>query len=149
MEIRRWSVDDLLEINTLLTELARTIGIPYHGDLELLCTHFSLAEAYPEMYSAHVAVEDSKIVGFVSLVYYSSALHKKGTALINELIVHNRFRGKGIGRDLLQFSIKEAKAKGFDEIEVGVEPNNEQAIAFYKQNGIDKEYVLLGKEFDD
>lgn len=149
MDIRNWSFEDLPEINRLLNELARSINIPYHGDIQLLQKHFMLTESYRDVYSTHVAVAEGKIVGFVSIVYYSSALHRRGTALINELIVDDRFRGKGIGRDLLQYCINEAKVKGFDEIEVGAEPNNGKAIAFYKQNGIDQEYVLLGKEFDD
>ena len=149
MEIRRWAVDDLPEINALLLELAGAVGIPYHGSVDLLRRHFGLADTYRDMYSDYVSVVDGSVVGFVSLVYYSSALHKKGTALINELVVDNRFRGQGVGRSLLQYCITEARAKGFDEIEVGAEPDNVRAIAFYKQNGLSKQYVLLGMEFGE
>jgi len=56
-------------------------------------------------------------------------------------------RGKGYGERLLNFAIEEARAGGWDEIEVGVESFNKGAIAFYMRNGLDQEYTLLGKEF--
>ncbi len=36
-----------------------------------------------------------------------------------------------------------------DEIEVGTETDNAAARRFYKKNGFDEEYVLLGMEFHD
>jgi ribosomal protein S18 acetylase RimI-like enzyme len=84
------------------------------------------------------------VVGMISMVFYSSALHRTGTALINELIVAPGYRSKGIGTQLLTPCVDLAKKRGFDEIEVGVEKANTTAAAFYRRNGIDKEYILLG-----
>ena len=147
MPIRNWSIEDLLEINALLGKLSQSIGFDYHNNLNLLKNHFILMGQFPNFYSTYVYIVDDKIVGLVSIVFYSSALHRKGTALINELIVADGFRSKGIGSELLAYCINIAKQDGFDEVEVGTEKGNIRAIEFYKKNGFDKEYILLGKEF--
>ena len=69
-----------------------------------------------------------------------------GTALINELIVTRQYRGKGIGRLLVQRAIDAAVEMGANEIEVSTTRDNEQAIRFYRRNGLVDESVVLGKE---
>lgn len=81
------------------------------------------------------------------MVFYKTVFHRGGTALINELIVTRKHRGRGIGTKLVEAAVREAKARGMDEIEVGTEKGNGRAIGFYQANGFDEEYVLLGREF--
>jgi len=64
------------------------------------------------------------------------------------LVIHERYRKKGIGEKLLKQAIEEALTRGMDEIEVGVLKENVKAIRFYKRNGFDQEYYLLGMEFE-
>ena len=104
---------------------------------------------YPEIYSNYVATENDKIVGFLSIVFYKTFLHKGGTALINELVVAEAHRNKGIGRRLIQKAIQSAKSRGMDEIEVGTEISNTIAQNFYKKVGFNEEHVLLGREFEE
>ena len=147
MPIRSWSLSDLPQIIELLSELSHSIGFPYHKNQDLLKKHYLLTEKHPDFYSTFVYVDNDAIVGMVSMVFYSSALHQTGTALINELIVAPGLRRKGIGKQLLLHCVDLAKTRGFDEIEVGVQRANISAVGFYKKNGFDKEYILLGKEF--
>ena len=100
-----------------------------------------------EYYKSYVYIENNEIIGFISMIFYRSLLHHNGTALINELIVKHNNRNKGIGEKLLLMAIKEAKKKEMDEIEAGVLKENADAIRFYKRNGFDEEYYLLGMEF--
>jgi ribosomal protein S18 acetylase RimI-like enzyme len=146
--IRTWRVEDLPQIDNLLSALSISIGHQYEGNLQLLQQHFSSMAVLRNVYSTFVyTTDDGTIAGVISVVWYESVLHRKGTALVNELVVDEAFRGKGIGGELLNYCIKLAEQQGYDEIEVGVEKTNLEAVRFYKRHGIDQEYVLLGKEF--
>jgi len=144
--IRSWSLDDLPQISKLLSELSHPIGFHYHNH-DLLKKHYLLTEEYPDFYTTFVYIDNDTVAGMISMVFYSSALHRKGTALINELIVAPGYRSKGIGTQLLMHCVDLSQKRGFDEIEVGVEIANTGAAAFYRRNSFDKEYILLGKEF--
>ncbi len=57
--------------------------------------------------------------------------------------------GKGIGAQLMQTSIKEAKNRGFDCLWLGVWERNERAILFYEKWGFNKvgsHIFILGKD---
>jgi len=86
-------------------------------------------------------------VGFISLVLYRSFFHKKGTVLVNELVVSREYRNQKIGRALIEHAMAVAQGLGFDEIEVGVMKENTRALAFYRQNGFNQKNLLLGMAF--
>ncbi len=102
----------------------------------------------PEMYLTLVAEEEKQVVGLLALVFYRVWFHPGGTALITELIVDQDYRGLGIGALLMNEAIKEAQARGMDEIEVGTERENSGAQRFYRRCGLDEEFVLLSMEFE-
>jgi ribosomal protein S18 acetylase RimI-like enzyme len=90
---------------------------------------------------------DDQVIGFLSLVLYRSFFHRKGTALVNELVVKKEFRNQQIGKALLEHAFSVATEAGMDELEVGVMKENTHALTFYRKNGFGEEYLLLGKEF--
>lgn len=51
-----------------------------------------------------------------------------------------------MGRLLIERAVEEARRGGMDEIEVGTEKGNAAALRFYRSNGFEEEYVLLGME---
>jgi len=132
-------------------ELMQQLGEFAHGENQFKLEHFHhlLKEmnANPASYHNLVCEVDGQVGGFLSLVFYSSFFHRVGTALINELVVDSSRRGLGLGRQLMEAAIDEARARGMDEIEVGTEVTNQAAQQFYKKSGFTEEYVLLGMEF--
>lgn len=106
--------------------------------------------ARPAFYMNRVACreEDGRVIGFVSVVFYKSLLHKGGSALINELVVDAAQRGRGVGRTLLDEAIAEARTRGMDEIEVSTFFGNDAAIRLYRSAGFTEEYLMLGMELD-
>jgi GNAT superfamily N-acetyltransferase len=147
MAIRTWIREDVPAINGLLASLADTIDYSYHNDTALLYEQYDTISRHPELYTSLVFTGADGVEGFISVVYYPSILHHRGTALINELVVDPRSRGKGIGRKLVERVIDEARGRGYDEVEVGLEKTNERAAEFYRKCGLAKEYLLLGMEF--
>jgi len=147
MPIRMWREEDLPEIYNLLNELNEALGEDQEISIETIKNHYTEMQRNKDIYQNYIYDIKDKVVGFVSIVNYRSVYHKNGTALINELIVSREYRNRGIGEELLRYCIKEAEWNEMDEIEVGVMKENRKAIEFYKRNGIDEEYLLLGKEF--
>ena len=148
MLIREWKITDLDVIVKLLTQMNEALGEDQVLIESNIKEHFVRMEEQKETYENYVLEEEQKIIGYMSLLFYRSLYHKKGTAQINELIVDEENRNKGLGKELLQYGIKRAQEREMDEIEIGVEKENIKAIKFYKDNGIEEEYLLLGKEFE-
>jgi ribosomal protein S18 acetylase RimI-like enzyme len=146
--IRRWKLGDIESITSLLNQLSKDLGENETYKSKNVKKHFIEMSKDQNTYEAFVYIKDKLIIGFISIIYYKSVFHKVGTALINELIVVSDYRNMGIGKELIDFSIKKAKMKKMDEIEVGVMKENVGAVKFYKKNGFDEEYLLLGKDFE-
>ena len=132
-------------------ELMQQLGEFAHGENHFHLGHFQRLfdemNADPAAYHNLVCEIDGQVGGFVSLVFYCSFFHQVGTALINELVVDRNRRGQGIGRQMIEAAVYEARARSMDEIEVGTEVTNLAAQQFYNKNGFTEEFVLLGMEF--
>jgi GNAT superfamily N-acetyltransferase len=147
IEVRELRSGDLDAVVSLLGQLGEVTatGSPVeersvHGTYELMVR-------FPDVYKNYVAVEHSRVIGLISLVFYKTFLNEGGTALINELVVSGSERGRGIGTQLVEAGIAAARECGMDQIEVGTERSNRDALRFYKRIGFDLEYVLFGMEF--
>lgn len=146
--IRICEARDIEHVAELLNELSDVASTDNDFNVENLVKIFKEMESKPEIYSNLVAEMDGIIAGFISVVFYKTLYHKGGTALINELIINNNFRGLGIGSLLVKRVKEEAIKRGMDELEVGTEITNEAAQLFYKKCGFNEEYILLGMEFE-
>lgn len=145
--IRELRKEDLVRLKVLLGELNNVLEIQHKINESKIDSVYIYMNKYPEIYSNQVAVENNKIIGFLSLLFYKSFLHEGGTALINELIVSERHRKKGVGKQLVHKAFELAKKRGLDEIEVGTELSNTIAQTFYKKIGFNDEFKLFGKVF--
>jgi ribosomal protein S18 acetylase RimI-like enzyme len=144
MVIRSWDEADLPQVLALLKSLAEKLGDDIAFDPERLRRQFRGMKRKSDVYESFVCEEAGAILGFISLVFYESAFHLKGTSLISELVVAEGARGSGIGERLLRRAVEEAEIREMDEVEVGVMKENEEAIRFYKKRGLVEEYLLLG-----
>jgi ribosomal protein S18 acetylase RimI-like enzyme len=148
MLIREWKITDLDAIIKLLTQMNEALSEDQELEESNIREHFVKMEEQKDTYENYVLEEEQKIIGYMSLLFYRSLYHKEDTAQVNELIIDKEYRNKGLGKELLQYGIKRAQEREMDEIEIGVEKENIKAIKFYKDNGIEEEYLLLGKEFE-
>lgn len=147
MLVERMGRGDVTAVLSLLEELDAHLGGAFVFERERVERQFARMDSRPDLYSLLVAREGDEVIGFMSMVNYESFYHKKGTSLVNELVVSKSARGQGVGSALLARAMVDARAAGYDEIEVGVSKDNAGAIRFYKEAGLDEEYLLLGKEF--
>ncbi len=54
---------------------------------------------------------------------------------VSRMIVKKEYRNRGIGTEILAFLIKKAKEMGFEEMTIGVDKDNVNALHLYKKYG--------------
>jgi ribosomal protein S18 acetylase RimI-like enzyme len=141
--------EDIPSVVNLITQLAQFTGNSKEFELKHFEHIFNEMQIRSDMYMNYVYIIDGKVTGFISVVFYQTFFHRVGTALVNELVVGEQFRGKGIGHALMKAAEHEARRRGMDELEVGTESDNLAAQKFYRKYGFDEEYILFGMEFSE
>lgn len=97
---------------------------------------------------AFVAEDNQKIVG-MSLYYIRYSTWKGQRMYLEDIIVNEAYRGKGLGRLLMERLFIEAKEKGFSGMLWQVLDWNEPAINFYKKYNphFDGEWINVSVDF--
>ncbi len=89
------------------------------------------------------AVEKNKVVGFGSLTIKNNLWQEGYLGHIDELVVDNGSRGKGIGRQLLSQLIILAKEKKCRRVELDTAFHRKEAHRFYEQQGFENRAYLF------
>ena len=132
--IRRAVQEDCEPMLELVKELALFERAP--EEVTVTLEHFT-DSGFGEtpVWWAFVAEENNVILGFA--LYYIRYSTWKGQRLyLEDFIVTEEARGKGIGTMLFEKIIEEGKEKGFTGMMLQVLDWNEPAIAFYKKYGM-------------
>jgi len=131
IEIRKAVKEDCPRLMELITELAVYERAPEEVTAKL--EHFieSGFGANP-VWWAFVAEEDGYVEGF-ALYYIRYSTWKGQRMYLEDLIVTEKMRGRGLGKLLFDRLIDEAKEKKFSGVVWQVLDWNEPAINFYKK----------------
>jgi glucosamine-phosphate N-acetyltransferase len=89
------------------------------------------------------AVAEDSVVGFCSLVVRSSIWALGYLGYIDELVVDEAHRGKGIGGELLQRAVELAKEAGCGKVELDSAFHREEAHRFYERQGFEKRGLIF------
>ena len=129
--IRRAVKDDCGKLLELIQELATYEKAP--DEVSVTLDHFTESGFGEQpVWWSFVAEVDEKIVGFA--LYYIRYSTWKGQAMyLEDILITNEMRGKGIGKLLFDRLIEEAREKKFNRIIWQVLDWNEPAINFYKK----------------
>lgn len=68
---------------------------------------------------------------------YGEYTEKNVKIYLSRLIVKKEYRNKGIGQELLKYMINLCKEKGYQQITVGVDTDNKNALHIYKKYGFE------------
>lgn len=81
----------------------------------------------------------SQLVGAVQVVWDHASIPDEilppGAAMIHHLRVHPHHRSRGIGHRLMVEAEHRARGHRFNVVTLGVEPDNDAALAFYTRRG--------------
>lgn len=144
LSIRPAQTPDYPAIASLVVELAASSG----ETTPLTSDYVRQYLGFPGC-GALVAVEDQHVVGLLSYSLRPNLFHAGDTCLIEELIVAQSFRDRGIGGALIAELLRQLGDSGCVEVSVTTMPNNHGAIAFYRSHGLTDEAVYLEKHFHD
>lgn len=146
IDIRRAVKNDCPRLLELVTELAVYEKAP--NEVTVSPEHFANSGfGKNPVWWAFVAEENGIIQGFA--LYYIRYSTWKGQAMyLEDILVTEKMRGKGIGKLLFDRLIEEAREKSFKRISWQVLEWNETAIEFYKKYNakFDPEWVNCSLE---
>ena len=133
MTIRKAIKEDCPRLLELVKELAIYEKAP--GEVTVTLEHFEESGfGQNPVWWAFVAEEDGVIQGF-ALYYIRYSTWKGQRMYLEDIIVTEEARGKGIGKLLMDRLVEEAKEKKFSGMMWQVLEWNEPAINFYKKLG--------------
>lgn len=96
---------------------------------------FSVAVSNRQLFAAKM---DGHVVGYVSVKirdYDQGGLVKRKVLLIDEICVDEAQRRRGIGTEMMTDIRAIARAYGCTDLQLGVYPQNDAAVAFYQKCG--------------
>ena len=130
--IREAKESDLPAVGKLLEGLVDAMHSTEGIDMEIALKNY---ERLLRDTGSHflVAVREGAPVGFINFTIRQTIVHRSPSALIDELVVAEEHRDKGVGRQLAQAAIEKCRNLGCCEVEVSTEKANLKARKFYKQ----------------
>ncbi|MFL6539209.1 MAG: GNAT family N-acetyltransferase [Chthoniobacterales bacterium] len=133
--------EDLDELSELLGELfsAESDFCPdKHKQLHGLRLIFE----QPNRGRVFVLREDRAIVGMINLLFTISTAEGGFVITLEDLVVHDRYRGKGYGSKLLQYAIDFAKQKNFLRITLLTDRPEVASQALFKRYGFKESSMM-------
>lgn len=129
--IRKAEIQDCEQMMNLIKELAVYEKAP--DEVTVSMEHF-IESGFGEspVWGAFVGEMDGEVVG-MSLYYVRYSTWKGQRLYLEDLIVTEEFRGKGLGKILFDKTIEYGKEKGYSGMLWQVLDWNEPAINFYKK----------------
>ena len=85
-----------------------------------------------------IAKDDDKILGMVNLLFTESTALGSKVALLEDMVVLSSSRGRGLGSQLIDYAISEAKKVGCKRITLLTDIENTKAQSFYQKKGFVK-----------
>ncbi len=132
LQIRPVTENDYRAVYRLYRQLVGTGVNALERDFERIFRGFIASEER----EAFVATVHQNVIGFVTL-YYLEVLHHRGlTASIQELVVTEEFRGRGVGKALVEFVRGKVVEKHCRGLEVATDLWQSGAKTFYERCGL-------------
>ena len=142
--IRESTYDDIPSLLELLDELGR----PKPQTDNELEKFTALLKNYMQEDDKKILVaqiDNSKIIGMISMVFLSRLNQNTSEMYVPELIVLQNYRSKGIGKKLINFSIELGKEKKCHRIRLESGNQRIESHKFYKHLGFEDSSIFFTK----
>ena len=131
--IRQAHEQDLLAMQLLLMQLF-SIEQDFHSDPQRQDEGLRLLIESPQS-GLFVAERSGRVVGMATLQILISTAEGGAVGLVEDVVVDEAERGRGIGRLLLQYLQHWAEQRGLRRLQLLADIDNRPALAFYKGQG--------------
>lgn len=135
LTIRMAYSDDILPMVDLLAELF-TIEDGFTVDSMIQTRALELLLQNPQSIVL-VAEMQNRVVGMITLQRLISTAVGEYVGIIEDVVVNEADRGKGIGNKLIQAALEEASKRGWKRLALAADRRNSKAIGFYQKKGFE------------
>ena len=125
---------DLDELSEMLGELLAQEG-DFRPDKEKQLRGLRLIFEQPSRGRVFVLRQNGAIVGMINLLFTISTAEGGFVIVLEDLVVHKKYQGKGYGRRLLQHAIDFAKQKNFLRVTLLTDRPENVAQEFFRHHG--------------
>ncbi len=164
IKIRTAKIEDSAALEKLYTELEKD-GVRYQSEHFVLSKPGERSRQVEEILKSEnqtmlVAVDkadgvneaDGRVIGFAHLVYAKvkpfSCLKPQSNIYLQDLVVTENCRSRGIGTLLLNAAKQYGKEKGADFFRTQVFPQNVDGMRFYERNGFSTKMITIECSLD-
>jgi GNAT superfamily N-acetyltransferase len=132
--VEQATIEDLPQLTDLLIELF-TQEADFNPDRSKQMRGLRLILEQPSRGRIFVLRENGSILAMINLLFTISTAEGGFVILLEDVIVHRDFRGKGYGKRLLEHAIAYARQKDFARITLLTDRVNDDGQAFFKKHG--------------
>ena len=125
---------DLDELSEMLGDLFAQEG-DFRPDKERQLRGLRLIFEQPSRGRVFVLRQNGAIVGMINLLFTISTAEGGFVILLEDLVVHKKYQGKGYGRRLLEHAIDFAKQKNFLRVTLLTDRPENVAQEFFRHHG--------------
>jgi len=145
IKVHRAAEADLPSVKLLLGELLEAVEDKGSLDIVRAMENCRALLKDPDHFML-VAKDVGGVAGFIHFMTRQSVMHSRPSGLIDELVVSQKARSRGVGKLLVQAAARKCRELDCCELEVSTEKSNAAARRFYKACGFDEDAVLLEME---
>ena len=96
---------------------------------------FERMQRYPN-YATYVAVLEGEVVGTFSLLIMDNLAHMGApSGVVEDVVVHSRWRGQGVGRRMMRFAMERCREAGCYKLALSSNRKRADAHRFYESLG--------------
>lgn len=145
-EIVKAVKDDLPSILSLYAQ--RDMDNGQTLSLEQAESIFAKMQTYPD-YKIYVAVAKNEIIGTFALLIMHNLAHMGAlSGVIEDVVVHEHWQGKGIGKNMMHFAMKLCEEKHCYKLVLSSNIKRKAAHEFYESLGFKKHGYSFSVEYD-
>jgi GNAT superfamily N-acetyltransferase len=138
------------DIPALIALLAILFGIEadFQADVAKQTKGLSLLINHPENGVIKVAKnQEGQVIGMVSAQLVISTAQGSPSAWVEDMVIEEAYRGRGVGKTLLDEALLWAKAKGATRAQLLVDTENTPALGYYAHLGWETTQLQARKIF--
>ncbi|NNC68533.1 MAG: GNAT family N-acetyltransferase [Gammaproteobacteria bacterium] len=134
MQLREATIDDIPELCGLLNYLFEQEE-EFKPNTEIQSEGLRKIISNSDVGVIIIAIDSNKVIGMVNILYTVSTALGSRVAILEDMVVSPKARGKGMGSMLMKYSLDVAKQNGCKRITLLTDFDNDGAHRFYQQHG--------------